>query len=39
MEGGIMMSKLKGSNQHIRMNIKSFAAYLKMECLREPGHR
>lgn len=37
MEGGIMMSKLEGNNRHIRMNIKSFAAYLKNECLREPS--
>ncbi|UNK18439.1 TetR/AcrR family transcriptional regulator [Paenibacillus sp. N3/727] len=36
MEGGIMMSKLEGNNRHIRMNIKSFATYLKMVCLREP---
>ncbi|MEK4513548.1 TetR/AcrR family transcriptional regulator [Paenibacillus sp. FSL K6-2524] len=37
MEGGIMMSKLEGNNRHIRMNIKSFANYLKMVCLSELG--
>ncbi|MFF2889276.1 TetR/AcrR family transcriptional regulator [Paenibacillus sp. NPDC057967] len=36
MEGGIMMSKLEGNNRHMRMNIKSFAAYLENVCLREP---
>ncbi|GFZ99994.1 TetR family transcriptional regulator [Paenibacillus marchantiophytorum] len=34
MEGGVMMSKLEGSNRHIRMNITSFKAYLKHACLR-----
>ncbi|MFD0681220.1 MULTISPECIES: TetR/AcrR family transcriptional regulator [unclassified Paenibacillus] len=34
MEGGIMMSKLEGSNRHIRMNIESFSTYLKEVCLR-----
>lgn len=36
MEGGIMMSKLEGSNRHIKMNIESFATYLKQVCLRVP---
>jgi len=36
MEGGIMISKLEGNNRHMRMNIKSFAAYLENVCLRKP---
>ncbi|RJX37075.1 TetR/AcrR family transcriptional regulator [Paenibacillus pinisoli] len=36
MEGGIMISKLEGNNRHMRMNIRSFAAYLENVCLREP---
>ncbi|MCC3372738.1 TetR/AcrR family transcriptional regulator [Cohnella sp. REN36] len=34
MEGSIMMSKLEGSNRHIRTNRDSFAAYLERYCRR-----
>ncbi|MBB6671170.1 TetR family transcriptional regulator C-terminal domain-containing protein [Cohnella nanjingensis] len=33
-EGSIMMSKLEGSNRHVRTNRASFAAYLEQCCLR-----
>ncbi|GAA4859983.1 TetR/AcrR family transcriptional regulator [Paenibacillus vulneris] len=33
LEGGIMLSKLEGSNRHMQMNMTSFAAYLQQCCL------
>ncbi|OCT13650.1 TetR family transcriptional regulator [Paenibacillus pectinilyticus] len=33
MEGGIMLSKLEGSNRHMAMNIASFTSYLQSCCL------
>ncbi|MCZ8521602.1 TetR/AcrR family transcriptional regulator [Paenibacillus mucilaginosus] len=32
LEGGIMLSKLEGSNRHMQMNIASFSAYLQQCC-------
>lgn len=33
LEGGILLSKLEGSNRHMQMNIASFTAYLQQCCL------
>ncbi|MBP1964339.1 TetR/AcrR family transcriptional regulator [Paenibacillus aceris] len=32
LEGGIMLSKLEGSNRHMQMNIASFSCYLQQCC-------
>ncbi|MGF7029553.1 AcrR family transcriptional regulator [Paenibacillus mucilaginosus] len=34
LEGGIMLSKLEGSNRHMKMNMASFASYLEGRCLK-----
>lgn len=34
LEGGILLSKLEGSNRHMKMNIASFAAYLRQCSVR-----
>lgn len=38
LEGGIMLSKLEGSNRHMKMNIASFATYLN-RCFAQEGTR
>ncbi len=35
LEGGILLSKLEGSNRHMKMNMASFAAYLKQCSVQE----
>ncbi|TBL74594.1 TetR/AcrR family transcriptional regulator [Paenibacillus thalictri] len=37
MEGGIMLSKLEGSNRHMQMNIASFSSYLRHICTNAPA--
>ncbi|WP_239619250.1 TetR/AcrR family transcriptional regulator [Cohnella mopanensis] len=34
LEGGIMLSKLEGSNRHMHMNIASLSSYLRQCCFR-----
>ncbi|MBO9596613.1 MAG: TetR family transcriptional regulator C-terminal domain-containing protein, partial [Cohnella sp.] len=35
LEGGILLSKLEGSNRHMKMNMASFAAYLRQCSVQE----
>lgn len=34
LEGGIMLSKLEGSNRHMQLNMQSYSSYLKQFCLK-----
>lgn len=34
LEGGIMLSRLEGSNRHMQLNIQSYSSYLKQFCLK-----
>ncbi|WP_426445547.1 TetR/AcrR family transcriptional regulator [Paenibacillus sp. S-38] len=36
LEGGIMLSKLEGSNRHMEMNTASFSSYLEQVCSKAP---
>ncbi|MNY73426.1 hypothetical protein D3C86_2122160 [compost metagenome] len=34
LEGGILLSKLEGSNRHMQMNMASFSSFLQQCCLK-----